>query len=212
MRFFLFICAVFIQTTIFSSVALGSSAPIVPAWKQHFADCVLDKKGKLGEEGVTALSTHEIAVYCVTPAPKAPPQLSSRDRLTESSPSRLTVLFADAATGQITQKASWPMRVGMWPGILAVDDISFLLDLGSEIDLIDRKDLSTSKRLLLGEPTLVFGRRKTEGCEEWSMIVSADGTTFATSHTCYSPTGDTTEISVFWWADSTTKRNGLVRV
>jgi hypothetical protein len=157
----------------------------------------VDKIGKLGWEGIAALSTREAAIYCVTPAPKAPPQLSSREHLTESSPSRLTVLFTDAATGKITQKASWPMRVGRRPGILSVDDTSFLLNVGSEIDLIDRNDLSTSKRLPLAEPTLVFGRRA-GGCEEWSVIVSPDGATFAMSRTCYAPaTGNTTEISVF---------------
>jgi hypothetical protein len=170
---------------------------VVPAWKQNIADCTVDKIGKLGWEGIAALSTREVAIYCVTPAPKTPPQLSSRDHLTESSPSRLTVLFIDAATGQITQKASWPMRVGRRPGILAVDDTSFLLNVGSEIDLIDRKNLSTSKRLLLEEPTLVFGRQA-GGCAEWSVIVSPDGATFATSRMCYAPaTGDTSEIYMY---------------
>ncbi|MGA7317476.1 MAG: hypothetical protein WBX22_26300 [Silvibacterium sp.] len=147
-----------------------------PAWVQRLDGCYLDSKGRLGQEGIAALSSREVAVYCVTRNPNAPPGLSRRSGAQTSDPYQVNVFFLDNTDGHVLQKASWPTRAGTQTDIFPVNDHFFLLVAGNAIQLIDRATLSTVHRLANADPM--------SGCDSWKVIGSMDGMSFGVSHVC----------------------------
>jgi hypothetical protein len=170
------------------------AAPPKAAWVQHLNGCYLDSKGSLGREGVAALSSREIVAYCVTRNPRSSPTLSERSKSQASDPFQLNVFFLDVTDGKVLQTATWPTLVKTQADIFSVSDDLFLLAAGNSIQLIERKTLSTIRRLALAEPR--------NECEPWKIASSIDGTSFGVSQICHrTPEGYFSEISVYSTSD-----------
>jgi hypothetical protein len=145
-------------------------------WTQKLDVCDFGDKGTVRSEGVAAISSSQVAAYCVTTNPQTLPELKARNEETSSSPYQVLVLFLDATDGHVLQKASWPAIVNTQTDVFYVNDHQFLLVAANMVQLIDRTTLATVHRLALPVPE--------RGCERWTVVGSADGSSFGTSYNC----------------------------
>lgn len=167
--------------------AANGSNPVWVTRVDH--ECNFDPSGRFNGEGIAALSTHEVVMYCVTRNPTASPGLSKRGELQTSDPYRMNVLFLDAKDGHILQRTSWPTLAETQADIFPVNDKFFLLVAGNAIQLVDRTTLSTVHHLALADHG--------SGCERMKATASLNGLTFAISQVCKSPTGYMSHIAAY---------------
>ena len=77
--------------------------------------------------------------------------------------------------------------------IFPVNDEHFLLATGNSVQLIERKTLSTIRRLDLADPE--------SNCEAWRVVSSMDGTSFGVSQICHTQYADVSELRAYTTAD-----------
>ncbi len=177
-----------------SMAVVKHSTETPPAqWTKSLDICHLDDHGRLGLEGIAALSSRELVAYCVT-RNSNPNALSSREQTRESDPYQLNALFFDSSDGQLLSTKTWPTRAGTQSDIFPAGDKLFLLVAGDSVSLVDLKTLSTIRTLQIPSSK--------GGCERRQVIASIDGATFAASQICHvAPVGYVSEIALYSTAD-----------
>jgi hypothetical protein len=161
-----------------------------PLWVEHIDhECRFDPGRLIRGEGVAALDSHELVVYCVTRNSSSNPGLLKRGEGLGSNLFQVNLLFLDITDGHVVQRASWPTLIEAQADVFPVNDQFFLLVAGNAVQLIDRTTLSTSRRI-------VFATVE-KGCQPWKVAASIDGTSFGVSRICHTTRGLYSNITAY---------------